>query len=262
MVKTSIKQNLYYEIKDRVLEEQFDGITVKKHTKKCRVYGSTSSKSKRDKLIELLHQRVKHHRDKFKTRELHSELCTLVVKPNGKIEHQEDAHDDMIFGYLWALYVFYYGEDLVNRFHLMKREIYTDDNYDETSYSLEEEYDEYKNLDRSVFEDDHSEYSNIVESQMKIFNSNNTISYGDFEKRQKEEEEKYKQKLLNTELGRRGYANTYHYDKEYLDNQSDNSFVDISQDINELFYMDDNSLNKKKSIERNGNMFDIYNNMK
>ena len=130
LLKTSIKKNLYYEIKDRMTEEVFDGTAVRRKTRKVKVYGGTSTKQTRNLLIELLHQRVQHHRDKFNSKEIYDELCTMVVKPNGKTEHADDAHDDLVFSYLWALYVFYHGEELATRFHLMKTEIYTDDHYE------------------------------------------------------------------------------------------------------------------------------------
>jgi cytochrome P450 len=97
LLKTSIKKNLYYEIKERRDEEVINGINIKRPARRVKVYGSTSGKKKRDDLISILHQRVQHHRDKFMTREIYDELCTMVVKPNGKVEHADDAHDDLVF---------------------------------------------------------------------------------------------------------------------------------------------------------------------
>ena len=261
LIKTSIKKNLYYEIKDRVDEELFDGITVRKRPRKCRVYGCTSSKSKRNKLIELLHQRVQHHRDKFNTKELYDELCTMVVKPNGKTEHAEGAHDDLIFSYLWALYVFYYGEELAARFHLMKTEIYTDDHYDETSYNLQEEYDnEYETLDNSVFKDDDDPSQMIVDEQMKILNSNKSISLEEFYKKQVEKEQNILNQLLQTPGGVEAVSKAYHVDEKYLNNQNNNGFIDITDDINKQFYSDieNNQNNNLHNKALSGNLSNIF----
>ena len=260
LIKTSIKKNLYYEIKDRVDEELYDGITVRKRPRKCRVYGCTSSKSKRNKLIELLHQRVQHHRDKFNTKELYDELCTMVVKPNGKTEHSEGAHDDLIFSYLWALYVFYYGEDLASRFHLMKTEIYTDDHYDETSFNLQEEYaDTYENLDPGVFKDQDDPSQVIIDEQMKIINSNKSITLEEFYRKQVEKEQKILDQLVQTPGGAEAVSKAYHINKDYLNNQKDIGFIDITDDINKSFYGDiedtKNNLHNKSLV---GNLSDMY----
>ena len=261
LIKTSIKKNLYYEIKDRPTEEVFDGVRVKRQIKKCRVYGSTSSKSKRDTLIELLHQRVRHHKDKFNTKEILDELNTMVVKPNGKTEHADDAHDDLIFSYLWALYVFYYGEDLVNRFHLLKTEIYTDDNYDETSYSLEEDTDENTEiLDPDIFGDSTSEETSMmVKSQLDILNSSKSISMSDFDKKIYNEDLKAIDKLISNKVGALAYAEHNHLDVNDLLMKSRSTTIDISSELNN-FYSDDydnDTTSKSYSTGNLGKMFDL-----
>lgn len=264
LLKTSIKPNLYYEIKDRVDEEQFDGVTVRKRKRRCKVYGGTSSKGTRDKLIELLHQRVKHHRDKFNTKEIYDELCSMVVKPNGRVDHSDDSHDDLTFSYLWALYVFYYGEDLVNRFHLMKTEIYTDDHYDETSYNLEEEYDDHDNVDPAVFKDEDDEVQKMVDEQMKILNSHHSYTLEDFYKEQVAKEQKEFNKLTQTKIGREAISKSLHIDQDYLEKQSNLGYMDITDDINNIWYGNDTQKSDKDKILL-GNLskqFDNINNIR
>lgn len=258
LLKTSIKKNLYYEIKDRVTEETFDGVTVRHRPSKCRVYGSTSSHTKRNQLIELLHQRVQHHRDKFLSKDIYDELCTMVVKPNGKVEHADDTHDDLVFSYLWALYVFYYGEDLATRFHLIKTEIFTDDHYDETSFNLEEEYMEEIPTDSSIFKDPEDETSQIMEEQMKVFDQNKSISMEDFYARQRNEELKALEKIMQSKPGREAVADAYHIPLDFLNKQQTSGYRDITEDINDIFY-DDNPGITDKDPTYVGNMGDIFN---
>lgn len=257
LLKTSIKKNLYYEIKDRADEEVFDGISVRKRTRKVKVYGSTSSHTKRNQLIELLHQRVQHHRDKFNTKEIYDELCTMVVKPNGKTEHSEDAHDDLVFSYLWALYVFYYGQDLATRFHLMKTEIYTDDHYDETSYSLEEEYMEGENIDPSVFRSE-DPITQLAEEQLKVLNSTKSMTFEDLYKQQVLEDQKSLNKLQMTPYGREAISKAYHVPVDYLEKQSKIGYVNIMDDINKNFY-DGESTDPNKDPRLVGNLSDMFN---
>ena len=252
LLRTSIKKNLYYEIKDRIDEEQFDGVIVRRRPKKCKVYGATSSQRKRNELIEILHQRVQHHRDKFATKEIYDELCTMVVKPNGKVEHAEDAHDDLVFSYLWALYVFYHGQELATRFHLMKTEIFTDDHYDETSYSLEEEYLEGEPLDPTIFSDSTDKTAQLVEEQLKILKQRPSMTLEEFYKLQVKEEQKSIDLLKRTAPGREALSNAYHIPMEQLEKENNLGFTDIMDDINKIWYNDDDD--KAKIIAHQGNL--------
>lgn len=258
LLRTSVKKNLYYEIKDRVDEEQFDGVTVRRKPRKCKVYGATSSHKKRNELIELLHQRVQHHRDKFLTKEIYDELCTMVVKPNGKVEHADDAHDDLVFSYLWALYVFYHGEDLATRFHLMKTEIYTDDHYDETSYILEEEYMENDYLDPNVFKDATDKTAQMVDEQLEYLKSTKRITMEDFYKMQEAEEQKALEKIRSSKPGREAIAAAHHVPVEFLEKQEQMGYKDITDDLNKIWY--DNGVTPGESSDPRyaGNLSDIF----
>ena len=105
LIKTKIKKNLYFEIKDRVFEERFDGVRTIKKTQKQRVYGFDETKSSRELLMEILRDRMENYKSKFISPIIYGELTTLETKKNGRIEHSDNAHDDQIFSYLMALYV-------------------------------------------------------------------------------------------------------------------------------------------------------------
>lgn len=55
---TKIKRNLYYEIKDKVTEERFNGSKAYRTVQKTKVYGLDSTKAVRDILIEILRERM------------------------------------------------------------------------------------------------------------------------------------------------------------------------------------------------------------
>ena len=258
LLRTSVKKNLYYEIKDRVDEEQFDGVTVRRKPRKCKVYGATSSHKKRNELIELLHQRVQHHRDKFLSKEIYDELCTMVVKPNGKVEHADDAHDDLVFSYLWALYVFYHGEDLATRFHLMKTEIYTDDHYDETSYILEEEYMEEDYLDPNIFKDATDKTAQMVDEQLEFLKQNKRITMEDFYKMQEAEEQKALEKIRSTKPGREALAAAHHVPVEFLEKQDQLGYKDITDDLNKIWYDEGVTPGESSDPRFAGNLSDIF----
>ena len=50
----------------------------------------------------------------------------MVVKKSGKVEHSDNSHDDQVFSYLMALYVWYDGKNLAENFHIVKNTIKTD----------------------------------------------------------------------------------------------------------------------------------------
>lgn len=127
LIKTKVKRNLYYEIKDRVFEERSNGVTTVKQTKRVKVYGFDETKSSRELLMGILRERMENHKAKFISPIIYNELCTLEVKKNGRIEHSTNGHDDQIFSYLLALYIWYEGKDLMERFGLEKSVLYTDD---------------------------------------------------------------------------------------------------------------------------------------
>ena len=262
LLRTNVKKNLYYEIKDKIIEEQFDGVSnVKKTSKKCKVYGATSSFQRRNELIEILHQRVQHHRDKFATKELYDELCTMVVKSNGKVEHSDDAHDDLVFSYLWALYVFYHGKDLATRFHLMKTEIFTDDHYEETSYNLEEEYVDNDALNPSTFGDATEDSVQMVDAQLKILNPKATMSFEEFRTKELMDDLKCLEMLKQTKDGRIAISKAHLVPLDRLEKTYNGSHIDISNDICKLWYDDYDIENSEKSIYT-GNLSDNFKKIK
>lgn len=130
LCKTSVKKNLYWEVKDKVIEEAFNGVRTVKKSQKVRVYGTDSTREVRARLIEILYDRVALHKDKFVAPILHHEMQCMEVKKNGKVEHSSKTHDDQVFSYLMALYVWYDGKDLAEKFHIIKNTIKTDEDID------------------------------------------------------------------------------------------------------------------------------------
>lgn len=130
LCKTSVKKNLYWEVKDKVIEEAYNGVRTVKKSQKVRVYGLDSTKDVRARLIEILYDRVAYHKQKFVAPILHKEMQGMEVKKNGKVEHSDQTHDDQVFSYLMALYVWYDGKDLAEKFHIVKNVLKTDDDED------------------------------------------------------------------------------------------------------------------------------------
>lgn len=139
LCKTSIKKNLYYEIKEKPIEESFNGVRTNVRKARVKVYGSDSNKETRARLIELLYNRVAYHKDKFICPILHHEMECMEVKKNGRVEHSDTSHDDQVFSYLWALYVFYEGKNLAENFGIQKNTIKTDEDVEIEDSSIDKD---------------------------------------------------------------------------------------------------------------------------
>ena len=214
LCKTSIKKNLYYEIKDKVIEESFDGVRTLKKSAKVRVYGTDSCKEVRSRLIEILYDRVAMHKDKFIAPILHHEMESMEVKKNGKVEHSQNSHDDQVFSYLMALVVWYDGTDIMERYGIRKNTIKTDEDVDIEALSIESEGfgmitvnmdDVTRGFSGSSAEED------IVTQQLDYLKDDATRRLGrDFAKEQEKADEDCLKNLLATDkVARVAYARKY-----------------------------------------------------
>lgn len=202
LLKTKIKRNLYYEIKDRVLEERTQGVHIQKMTRKVKVYGYDETKANRDLLMEILRDRMTNHKAKFISPIIYDELCTLEVKKNGRIEHSANAHDDQIFSYLLALYIWYEGKDLMERFGLQKGTITTDDD-DTVELGVGEEY-------TDIARDMQVDTNDIVNEQKEFFKSAKSVSYNEWLDKQRQESEQADDMLRNNPRTRKAWYEHNH----------------------------------------------------
>ena len=194
LLETDLKPNLYFEIKDRIIEEKNDGIRVVKKKQKTKVYGLDSSKDKRDLLIEILRERVQYHKDKFVSPNIHDEMQHMETKRNGKVEHSSTSHDDQVFSYLMALYVWYEGVELRERYNIQKSAIRTDDDIDEPINSVVDNNSPIVEEIEFIQRDKDDEVANMID----ILKQGSGILLKDFIMRErKKEEEAFKLLMQN-----------------------------------------------------------------
>lgn len=245
--KPEIKKNLYYEVKERVFEERYDGIHTIRNTKKVKVYGSDNTKETRKRLMEILAERMRYHKDKFNSEIIYNELTQLEVKKNGRIEHCDNGHDDQIFSYLWALYVWYDGKNLMENWHLMKTELKTDEEleFDDTVYQENQLQDIGMEIveSSSVKDDDNID----VKGQIKAISKGIKL-HSDFVKEQELQSEQALNRLLETNpLARKAYSKQYHIPEEDLE---DNSYYDMTLDIDSFYSSDNIDVDKRSKLQK------------
>lgn len=78
-------------------------------------YGVHTDKTSRSLMIDILFETVDSESDELAYPELYDELKTLVYSKAGKVEHDSNAHDDMIFAYLIVKYAMKYSNN-INKF--------------------------------------------------------------------------------------------------------------------------------------------------
>lgn len=214
LCKTSIKKNLYYEIKDKVIEESFNGVHLNKRKARVKVYGTDVTRDVRARMIELLYERVAYHKDKFISPILQHELETLIVDKHGKVQAVLPHHDDQVFAYLHALRVWYEGESVAERFGIRKNTLKTDEDIELETNLMDQEEElqsvDVEELSREVSDDN----KDIISAQMEVIKDAQKYQLQqDFNKIVYEEE----QQELNLLLGlnkdaKEAYNRKYHVD--------------------------------------------------
>lgn len=257
LISSSIKKNLYYEIKDKVIEEQNDGTRVIKKVQKTKVYGLDSTKSKRDMLIQILRERMDNHKDKFISKRIYDELIGMEVKRNGKVEHSSNTHDDLVFAYLMAMYMWYEGKDLKERFNIVKTTIKTDESIDEVMYGLEEKYSDIVEeiRDASPTNETTREYA----EELKEMSKAQGMLYRDWLKSQEAKDNISLARMLARKDAREAYASEYGMSLEELDylyrsqGLGNDPFLKYLKDDDELAAMmsKDPTKNPNNKIPRN-----------
>lgn len=255
-METPVKKNLYYEIKDRVLEETTDGNRIIRNKRKTKVYGLTSTNNVRDLLIEILRERVTYHKDKFISPSIYQEMRGLEVKRNGKIEHSALTHDDQIFSYLVGLYVWYEGKNLRELFGIEKSSIKTEDDIDEildmgidenmTDITQEIEY-----INRS--DDDRG---NEVQKQMGEMQKAVDTLFGEYMMKQRKQETALLREMLQNPVVREAYARKYKINPDDVSIDDEYSMASNNNNLPTSVFLD---FNKDEDEMSQGSIYNLMN---
>jgi len=75
-------------------------------------YGVQTDKTSRSLMIDILFDVMENYKEELYYPEIYDELKTLVYSKNGKVEHDTNAHDDIIFSYLMVKYSMQYSNNI------------------------------------------------------------------------------------------------------------------------------------------------------
>lgn len=217
--ETKVKRNLYYEIKDKIVEEVLQHGRLVKLSRRTKVYGLTNNHETRNLLIELLKERVSLHKDKFISPTLHKELTGLEVKKNGRVEHSDLTHDDQIFSYLMAMYVWYNGINLKELFGIEKVQIRTEDSVDDI-VDMETGPKSMADMSKSLLtlnRVSNGPQQTKLEMDLQQLQKAHGMMFSDFANQQRKKEEEHLKLMLKQDHIRRAYANYYGVPVEAVD---------------------------------------------
>ena len=203
-MKMGLKKNLYYEVKDVVVEERQDGIHAYKQKVRTKVYGLTSTKSVRQLLIDILLERVENHKDKIISPIIYNELLGMEIKRNGKVEHSASTHDDQVFSMLIALYMWYEGVNMGERFGMKKTSIKTDEEVDE---QIDYYNDDTVEIVESFNQED--ELSAEIEYDLNAAIKAGGTQMQEFIDQRRSQEKAQFEALVTTPLGEKAYRQMY-----------------------------------------------------
>lgn len=269
--ETRVKRNLYYEYKDKVLEETTDGTRIIRKKRKTKVYGLYSTNDVRDNLIEILKERMRYHKDKIISPSIYEELRGLEIKKNGKVEHSDLTHDDQIFSYLMAMYVWYEGKNLRELYGIEKSGIKTEDDIDDI-VQLDSDIDE-TNITKEiemVNRPDDSETTKM-QKELMMMQKNKGVMYSDFLTKQRKHEQQMLAQMLQNPVVKDAYAKKYgiqpdavsiaeDYDNGGTMNQLPNSlFLDFDKDESEMsqnsiYRVLNSDYNKRRNKDRDNEL--------
>ena len=203
-------------------------------------------------MIEILYDRVAYHKDKFIAPILHQEMEAMEVKKNGKVEHSDNSHDDQVFSYLMALYVWYDGKNLAENFHITKNTLKTDvdEEFEENEIEQFMEPKATVDLEQSSLYDEEEDNIGLVSTLNWIEAQSNIRKYDDVkEENYLKELERRNTILAIDKKARESYARERGLDPEMFDSANptygsttlpESLFIDI--DDEEVTHMSTNGI--------------------
>lgn len=97
--------------KDDTMMRMRDGHIESMSVSSCK-YGVWTDGTKREQMHDKLNDYVLYFKERICASEFVDQLKSLILDKKGRVDHQEGQHDDIIMGYLMALWVYYFGKNI------------------------------------------------------------------------------------------------------------------------------------------------------
>lgn len=146
------------------------------------------------------------HKDKFISPTIYQELRGLEVKRNGKVEHSDLTHDDQIFSYLMAMYVWYEGKNLRETFGIEKFGIKTEEAVDDIVDLATSE--DFGDITEHIIEATR-DYGDKFEADMLALNKAKGLMLSEYITKQRKKENERLKVMLQNPVYKEAYARKY-----------------------------------------------------
>ena len=195
-----------------------------------------------------------YHKDKFISKTLYDELRGLEIKKNGRVDHSDLTHDDQIFSYLMALYVWYEGKNLKEIFGIEKFGIKTEESVDDIV-----ELDGATNaVDMTPAIAAINTPDGSVEQKIQVQNAEMNkakgVLFSEFVNKERKLESEHLKLLLRDENAREAYAKHYGVPKESVDINDASGSYDSEQTLPASLFTD---FNKDEEEMSNDSIYKI-----
>ena len=116
LLESDIRDNLYWSQRAREIEDMTEegpnNSQLKSMAQQYQKYGTYNSAKVRNAMIELLFQYVAECKQILCSEYLVNDICKLIRTSTGRIEADKGEHDDSLFSWLHAIYVYHAGDNL------------------------------------------------------------------------------------------------------------------------------------------------------
>jgi len=236
--QSNIKNKLFFEYKEKVIEERMNGVLQDKRKAVVKNFGFDNTGNSRERLMEILRIRMNNHKGKFISPILARELKTLTRTKRGKIEHTPTGHDDQIMSYLLALYVWYEGgTHLEENWGLKLGSIRTDEDVYEETIQFNDGYN-----DISMEIEHYLEPNDQVQQSIDWLNKGKGKTYKEWMDEERKKDDECMQRILETKGGRQAYAKEFgmtDLEMENISRQAQSQGFKIPDKVFTGFYGDD-----------------------
>lgn len=239
-------------MKERVVEETIVAGMVNRKKQLIRCFGFDSSKNGRAELFELVHDRVRYHKDKVIEPRIYEELCALRMSPKGRIDHPDNGHDDLVIAWALALYVLYRGGDIATTFGIERHQYKTDEQLDEEIYDVTRDAEV---ITEQIDVVDPNEEAQVGDQLKILEQSPGKMSWEEWRKAEFKAEQDALNKILANKDARDAYIKQNHLNPE------DYTAPAITTLPDELFtssYYDDGYSQQPQDTVGKGNLYSQY----
>ena len=181
---------------------------------------------------------MRHHKDKFISPTIYQELRGLEVKKNGKVEHSDLTHDDQIFSYLMAMYVWYEGKNLRENFGIQKFGIKTEESVDDIiDLQGSEEVGDITEQIAYVNKPDQDKF----EAQLGELQKAKGLLFSEYIQRQRKQEEDHLETMLQNPTFKEAYARAHNVPADSVQTSNPNNAFGTQVTIPDSLFLDFNT---------------------